>query len=130
MTWIIAGAVIIVLIVLGGILIPNRSESKADKLRNQVAAMGANRATAVEPRSDTSLMSPAAKVELDAMEKKIFAKADYVKRIADEDTNVIVDLETVEEPEIVEHEKDPLEESAFLRSIADKVERVKKLSSE
>lgn len=72
------------------------------------------------------------KEQMDAVEKKVFSKAEEVKKIADHETEIITlgqqPSEEILLPPSSSGRPNPLEDTAQFQSISKKVEKVKKLS--
>lgn len=80
------------------------------------------------PTSKISLIPEETMVQLTKTEEKVFGKAAEAKRIADHESAIFPPVLEAEMPPITA--RNPLEETALLKSITKKVEQVKKLSGE
>lgn len=132
--WGIAILIFLVMaVVVGRTLIDKPSVKKKEKMIVEQQAM---------PLQHMATIDPGVREQISRTEREVFRKADEVQRLADHDTEVIARLgppvtmpmpmaPAPAAPETAEtSERNPLEETAMLKSISQKAEHFRKMSEE
>lgn len=109
--WVLAAAIVLVVgvFIVRTIIVEPRSDGRPHELIREVASV--------------DILPSEVRESLARTEETVYRKVDEVVRMADRESGIIKRVS-------VEKERDPLDETSFMRAISDKVEKVKKLSED